>query len=132
VSRVGVCVGEQWFWQPRADVGLASRSRRTQVVDGDSGRDGGRISLGGPYGFDGSAPSRIIGERDPIGCLRGTPGRQLTAALQPQVSVLDDVLGLTHAADHAIGDREHQRPQCGVVTVIAPLIDLDVWHVSAH
>ena len=80
----GVAVAEHRLGQPLADVGLAPHARRLQLVDRQPRRDGRQERLVG-------------GDRRPL----------LALAVQAQHRLLHDVLGLPHAAQHPVGDREH-------------------------
>ena len=85
----GALVGEQRLGQPRPDVLLAPHARGAQVVDRQAGGDGREVGL---RALD------LVGLR----------------AVVAQERLLDDVLGLADAADHAVGDREQQRAQLGM------------------
>jgi hypothetical protein len=84
-------VGQERFRQPRPDVALAPHAGRAQVVDAEAGRDRAQVRLG-------------VVDLDAVG----------DRALVADVGLLHHVLGLDHAAEHAVGDREEQRAQ-GVV-----------------
>jgi hypothetical protein len=87
-GRVGRRVGEQGLGQPIADVGLAAHAGRAQVIDGQTGHRRGDPGLG--RGHDLAAGLR---------------------AVQAQQALLDEVLGLAHAAHHPVGGGEGPRPQ---------------------
>lgn len=65
------------------DVGFAAGARRGELVDAKPGDDGGEVGLG-----------RLDGG--------------MVGLLPAQVRILDYVLGVSHAARHAVGDREEQ------------------------
>jgi AcrR family transcriptional regulator len=83
--RVLVGVGQQRLREPRPDVLLPPDAGRAQHVDRDPGHHGRQIRLG-----------------------RGGLGRGRRVA---QPGLLHRVLGLGHAAEDPVGDREQQRPQ---------------------
>ena len=76
--------------QPRSDVGLATDTRGSQVVDGQARGESREVRLG-----------RL--DRDAL----------LARPMETQERLLDDVLGLGDAADHPIGDGEGQGPVGG-------------------
>jgi len=78
--------------QPGAHVGFPAHPRGPQVADRQPGGGRGQVGLGAR---DGDALAQDAG--------------------QPQESLLDEVLGVAHAAGHPVSDREHQRPVFGVV-----------------
>ena len=84
VCRI-VVVDEQGLGQPRTHVDLAGPPGGAQHVDGE------------PRGH---------GRRERVGALDGLPGAG--SLVHPQESRLHHVLGLRHAAEHAVGDGEHQ------------------------
>ena len=86
------CAGQQRFGQPLADVGLAAGPRRAQVVDAQ------------PGGHRGQERLRRVDRARPAARHRLRP-------VVAQEGLLDDVLRLADAAEHPVGDREHQRPQ---------------------
>ena len=88
LRRAGRRVREQWLGQPLADVLLAPDARRAQVVDRQA-RDHGREKCLGRLDLH---PLRLL-------------------AMQPQERLLDQVLGVADRPDHAVGQREQQRPQ---------------------
>src|SRR3954470_4090222 len=83
-----VAVGDDRLWQPLADIALTAGARRAQLV-----------------------------EREPGGYGRHERRRRfdLLAAVErlmhPQERLLHHILGLGHAAEHAVGDRERDRPK---------------------
>ncbi len=83
--RVLVGVGEQRLGEPLSDVLLPPDAGRAQHVDRDPGHHGREEGLGRS------------------GLRRG--------GLVAQPGFLDRVLGLAHAAEDPVGDREQQRPQ---------------------
>ncbi len=78
-------VGDQRLGEPLPDVGLPPDAGRAQHVDRDPGHHGREEGLGRR------------------GLCRG--------GLVAQPGLLDRVLGLAHAAEDPVGDREQQRPQ---------------------
>ena len=90
-ARAGSSPGspDERLRQPLADVALPPRARRAQLVDRQPRRhrrDGRR------------AATRSRSPRS-------------SARVNAQQRLLDDVLGLGHAAEHPVGDRERPRPQ---------------------
>ncbi len=86
-AGIGVVVGQR-LGEPGARVDLAVASRRSQRVDREPRRDR-RCERLGPI-------DRLARERPFV---------------QAQVRLLHDVLGLRHAAEHAVGDGEHERSE---------------------
>jgi len=93
-SGIGVWLAElepvcqQRLRQPVADVGLATRPGGAELIDRQSRDHRGQVSLG----------------RIGLALARYRP-------VVAQERLLHDVLGLRHAAEHPIGDREQQRPE---------------------
>jgi hypothetical protein len=85
---VGPGLGDERVGQPLADVLLAAHARRPQVVDAEPRHDGRQVRLRG-------VDLHAVGLR----------------LVDAQECLLHDVLGLTDAADHPVGDREQQRSQ---------------------
>src|SRR4051794_38982481 len=85
--RAGV-VGHDWLGQPLAHVALAPCTRRAELVDRESRRDRGDVGARG---------------LDLLAALEG--------AMQAQQRLLHDVLGLAHAAEHAVRDPERDRSE---------------------
>jgi hypothetical protein len=77
--------GEHRLRQPRADVGLARRTRRLEAIQAEARHDRHRKRL----------------RRADIGLVRA-------AIAQPRV--LQHVLGIRRASEHAVRDREQARP----------------------
>ena len=88
VGGIGFTAGQERFWEPGAHVGLPPHPRGPQVADGQAGGGSGQVGLG----------------RVDAGAVTQHPG-------QPEEGLLDDVLGVTDAPGHPVGDREHQRPE---------------------
>ena len=80
--------GQERFGQPLADVLLAADARGPEVVDAEACHDRREVRL-----------RRL----DLLAAGLG--------AMDAEEGLLDDVLGLADAADHPVGDREHQRPE---------------------
>jgi hypothetical protein len=96
LGRLRLGIRDERLGQPRADVALAANARRTEVVDREPRRGRSEVRL------------RRLDLRT-----------VLDGALEADERLLDDVLGLGDAAEHAVRDREEQRPQlledlCGV------------------
>jgi hypothetical protein len=87
-GRIRFGARDERLRQPGTDVGFPPHPGGPQVADGQPGRDGGQVRLGRGEG-------NAVAQR---------PG-------EPQERLLDDVLGVTDAAGHPVGDREHQRPE---------------------
>ena len=87
MGGIRVVVG-QGLGQPGSRVDLAGAPRRAQRVDREAGHDGRRERLG---------PFDVLAGQRPF--------------VQAQVRLLHDVLGLRHAAEHAVGDGEHERSE---------------------
>jgi hypothetical protein len=87
-GRIIVAVGDDRLWQPFADVALATGARGAQLVDSQPGGHGG----------DERARRCDL--------LAG-----LERLMHSQHRFLHHVLGLGHAAQHPVGDRERDRPQ---------------------
>ena|GEM_PF-2532409 len=85
-----VLVHDERLGQPGAHVGLAADPRRSLVRDRQPGGDLGQERL---RRLDHRAIAQGAGE--------------------PKERLLDDVLGVTDAARHPVGDREHQRAAVG-------------------
>ena len=83
--RILVGVGEQRLGEPRPDIGLPPDAGRAQHVDRDPGHRGRQEGLG--------------------------RRRLCRGGLVAQPGLLDRVLGLGHAAEDPVRDREQQRPQ---------------------
>jgi hypothetical protein len=87
-GRIIVAVGDDRLWQPLADVALAAGARGAQLVDrqpGGHGRD--------------ERPRR----HDPLAAVQ--------RLMHPQEGLLDNILGLGHAAEHPVGDLKRARAQ---------------------
>ena len=81
-------LGDERLRQPLAHVGLAADPRRAQLVDRQP-RD----------------------HRREVGARRLDPLAALARPVEAQERLLHHVLGLAHAAEHPVGDRERRRPQ---------------------
>ena len=99
LGRVGVGVGEERLGEPLADVLLALGARGAEVVDREPRRHGGEVRLG-----------RV----DLLALALG--------AVVAEEGLLHDVFGLADASDHAVGDREEQRPELLVDLVCRSLV----------
>lgn len=86
LAHPGARVGEHGLGKPFTDVQLAPGAGGAQLVDGQAGRDLGQV-----------------------GARRGHLGGY--APVKAKEGLLHHVLGLAHAAQHPVGDRDHQGAQ---------------------